>query len=454
MGKSYPLTPKKVKKVETKYRRIVTEIPVPETIPVLEKLRKFEPRSMSGQPLVLWDRAEGINVYDKYGNMWLDFSSGVLVANSGHSNKFILEEIKKVLEKPLLHNYCFPSEIRAELVEKIASLSPEPLKKVFLLTTGSETIECAIKLSRTWGKPKNKKIIISFEGAFHGRTLGAQMVGGIPSLKEWIPNLDPDIYQVPYPGDPRCKDKSFSLFEKKIEEFGINPKNVCAVITETYQGGNASFMPKEYVKKLRKWCDENEVLLIFDEIQAGFGRTGKLWGFQHYEVLPDIFCLGKGISSSLPISAVVGRKEIMDLYEPGTMTSTHTGNPVCCAAALGNIKFIEENRLYENAEKMEKVFEKRLNQLKEKYGVVGFVCGKGLVWGLHIVKEGTEEPDSELAFEIVGRCVEKGLLFFAPVGYGGATIKICPPLIINEEAIEEGCDVIDEAIKEVLEEWR
>ena len=239
-----------------------------------------------------------------------------------------------------------------------------------------------------------------------------------------------------------------------ILEFGINPKNVCAVITETYQGGNASFMPKEYVKKLRKWCDENEVLLIFDEIQAGFGRTGKLWGFQHYEVLPDIFCLGKGISSSLPISAVVGRKEIMDLYEPGTMTSTHTGNPVCCAAALGNIKFIEENRLYENAEKMGKVFEKRLNQLKEKYGVVGFVCGKGLVWGLHIVKEGTEEPDSELAFEIVGRCVEKGLLFFAPVGYGGATIKICPPLIINEEAIEEGCDVIDEAIKEVLEEWR
>ena len=449
MGKSYPLKPKKVKEIETKYRRIKTEIPVPESIPILEKLRKYEPVSMTGQPLVVWDRAEGVNVYDKYGNKYLDFSSGVLVANAGHSNPYVLEEIKKQIEKPLLHNYCFPSEIRAELVEKIASLSPEPLKKVFLLTTGAETIECAIKLARTWGKKLNKKVIISFEGAFHGRTLGAQMVGGIPSLKEWIVNPDPDIIQVPFPGDPRVKDKSFSLFEKTLEEKGIKPESVCAVISETYQGANAGFMPVEYAKSLRRWCDENGALLIFDEVQAGFGRTGKWWGFQHYGIIPDLFCLGKGISSSLPISAVVGRSEIMDQYQPGSMTSTHTGNPVCCAAALGSIKYIEENNLVEHAEKMGKVFEEELNKIKEKHPEVGFICGKGLVWAIHIVKRGTEEPDGELAFEIVGKCVEKGLLFFAPVGAGGATIKVCPPLIINEEAIREGCSVIDEAISEV-----
>ncbi|MFN4227142.1 MAG: aspartate aminotransferase family protein [Candidatus Ratteibacteria bacterium] len=448
MGKTFSLIPKQVKKIETKYRRIVTNIPVPESIPILEKLRKYEPISMTGQPPIIWDKAIGVNVYDKYGNMFLDFSSGVLVANAGHGNELVIEEIKKQIEKPLLHNYCFPSEIRAELVEKIASLSPEPLKKVFLLTTGAEAVECAIKLARTYGKSRNKKVIISFEGAFHGRTLGAQMIGGIPSLKEWIINPDPDIIQVPFPGDPRTKDKSFDLFLKTLKEKKIKEENVCAVISETYQGGNASLMPVEYAKQLREWCDKNGVLLIFDEIQAGFGRTGTFWGFQHYGIIPDLFVLGKGISSSLPISAVVGKKEIMDQYEPGTMTSTHTGNPLCCAAALGSINYIEKYRLWENAKKMGEIFEEKLSDLK-KYNCVGFVCGKGLVWGLHIVKNGTE-PDPDTAFKIVEKSFEKGLLFFAPVGYKGATIKVNPPLIINEKAIIEGCDVIKEAIEEVL----
>ncbi|MCM8807575.1 MAG: aspartate aminotransferase family protein, partial [Candidatus Omnitrophica bacterium] len=421
----------------------------PESLPILEKLRRYEPISMTGQPPIIWDRAVGINVYDKYGNMWLDFSSGVLVANAGHGNEYVINEIKKIIEKPLLHNYCFPSEIRAELVEKIASLSPEPLKKVFLLTTGAETIECAIKLARTYGKKRNRKIIITFEGAFHGRTLGAQSVGGIPELKEWIVNPDPDIIVMPFPGDPRCKDRSFDLFLKILAERKIEGKDVCAVISETYQGGNASFMPVEYAKSLREWCDKNGVILIFDEVQAGFGRTGTFWGFQHYGIIPDLFCLGKGISSSLPISAVVGREDIMNQYQPGTMTSTHTGNPVCCASALGSIKYIEENRLWENAERMGRVFERELNKLK-KYELVGFVCGKGLVWGLHIVKPKTEQPDSDKAFEIVKKCYEKGLLLFAPVGYKGATIKINPPLIINEEAIVEGCSVIEESIKELI----
>lgn len=449
MGKAYPLIPKKVKRIETKYRRIITDIPVPESIPILEKLRKYEPISMTGQPPIVWDKAVGINVYDKYGNMWLDFSSGVLVANAGHGNEYVLNEIKKMIEKPLLHNYCFPSEIRAQLVEKIANLSPEPLKKVFLLTTGAEGIECAIKLARTYGKKKNKKVIVSFEGAFHGRTLGAQMIGGIPDLKDWIINPDPDIIQVPFPGDPRCKDKSFDLFFKTLKEKGIKENDVCAVISETYQGGNASFMPVEYAKSLRDWCNKNDIILIFDEIQAGFGRTGTFWGFQHYGIIPDIFVLGKGISSSLPISAVVGREDIMNQYQPGTMTSTHTGNPVCCASALGSIKYIEENKLWENALKMGEIFERELNKLK-KYEILRFVCGKGLVWGLHITKKNSDQPDPDTAFEIVGRCFEKGLLFFAPVGYKTSTIKVNPPLIINEEAIIEGCSVIEEAIKEII----
>jgi 4-aminobutyrate aminotransferase / (S)-3-amino-2-methylpropionate transaminase / 5-aminovalerate transaminase len=449
MGKSYPMVPRKVPHVKTKYRTIQTEIPVPESIPVLEKLRRYEPLSMSGQPLVVWDRAEGINVYDKYGNRWLDFSAGVLVVGAGHSAPAVLAGIREQIEKPLLHNYCFPSAIRAQLAEKIASISPEPLKKVFLLTTGAEAVECAMKLARTYGKEKGKNVLISFEGAFHGRTLGAQMLGGLPGLKKWIVHPDPDIYQVPFPGEPRCKDRSFAAFERKLKELGVNPNDVCGVISETYQGVNAALMPVDYAQALRRWCDRYDAALIFDEVQAAFGRTGKMFGFLHYGILPDIYCLGKGISSSLPLSAVVGRKEYMDLYEPGAMTSTHTGNPLSCAAALGSIATIEKNNLVENAARMEKVFEEELTEMEKRFDCIRFLRGKGMVWGVQFGKKGTEEPDPDTAHKIVGRCLEKGLLLFAPVGLGGGTIKLNPPLIINEEAVREGCSVLAEAIEEV-----
>ncbi len=450
MAKTFPLLPKNVSRVETRYRRIVTPIPVPESLPILEKLRCYEPRSMSGQPPIIWDHACGVNVFDKYGNMWLDFSSGVLVTNAGHGHPRVVARIKEQIEKPLLHHYCFPAEPRAELVEKLSCLSPEPLKKVFLLTTGAETIECALKLCRSWGKTLGKTVFVTFEGAFHGRTLGAQMAGGIPSLKEWIAHHDPEIIQVPFPGDPWCQDRSFAVLEKSLQEKNIKPEKVCGVLSETYQGATAAFMPAEYARALRQWCDRYQALLVFDEVQAGFGRTGKLFGFQHYDILPDIFCLGKGISSSLPLSAVIGRPEIMDLYPPGTMTSTHSGSPICCAASLGSIEAIEKERLVENAAAMGVVLGKRLSTLNQKFPTRTIISGRGLVWALIFVKPENRQPDGETAYQVVLRCMEKGLLFFAPVGPGGATIKICPPLCISEEAINEGCDVLSEVLTEVL----
>ncbi|MBI3991380.1 MAG: aspartate aminotransferase family protein, partial [Candidatus Omnitrophica bacterium] len=348
MGKAFDLKPREVPKIRTKFRRIVTKIPVPESLPVLETLRKHEPISMTGQPPVVWHRANGFHVEDKWGNRWIDFSSGVLVTNAGHCCPDIQKAIIKQVESGLLHNYCFPSAQRAELAKKLVDIAPKELNKVFILTTGSEATENAIKLARTYGRKTagNKKIgIVSFNGAFHGRTLGAQMIGGIPALKEWIVNLDPDIHQVPFPGDFRIEDKSFGLFEKTLAEKSVSPDRIAGVITETYQGGGASFAPKEYIRQLACWCKVNNVILIFDEVQAGFGRTGKLFGFEHYGVVPDMVCLGKGISSSLPISAVLGKAKIMDLYGPGEMTSTHTGNPLSCVAALANINFILKKNL-------------------------------------------------------------------------------------------------------------
>ncbi|MEW6358761.1 MAG: aspartate aminotransferase family protein [Planctomycetota bacterium] len=452
-GKSFSMKPKDVPKVDTPFRKIVTKIPAPESIPILEKLRTYEPVSMSGQPLVVWDRAEGVQVYDKWGNMWLDWSSGVLVTNCGHSRAEVREAIINQVDHGLLHSYCFPNEPRALLAEKLVSISPDPLAKAFILTTGAETTENAIKLARTYGVTtggKKKIGIVTFEHAFHGRTLGAQLAGGIPALKEWIVNLDPAFYQVPFPDGFRCEDTSFDLFEKSLADQGVDPDSIAGVMTETYQGGGASFAPPKYIQALAKWCRKHGALLIMDEVQAGFGRTGKMFGFEHYGIVPDLVCFGKGISSSLPVSAVIGRADVMNQYGPGEMTSTHTGNPVCAAAALANIKLIEKEGLVENARKAGEVLLRELGKIKEKHSdIIGACHGLGLVAGLHMVKPGGKTPDGDLAFRVVERSVEKGLLFFSPVGFGGGTVKIAPPLTITEEAVLDGICALTEAIEEV-----
>ncbi len=456
MGKEFPLTPKKVAKVDTKYRRIVTDIPAPESVPLLEKLRTNEARSMRGQPPVIWDRAKGVNVFDPYGNMWLDFSSGVLITNAGHGHPDIVKAVVDTAGRSLLATYCFANRERAGLAEKLVQIAPEPLKKVFILSTGAEATECCAKLAMTWGQKqsKSKNVIVSFEDGFHGRTLGAQLMGGSAALKAWIPEAivkSGCFVNVPYPDGFRQTDVSFAVFEKALKSAGVAPDNVAAVITETYPGGSCKFLPVQYAKDLRAWCDKHKALLIFDEVQAGFGRCGKWFGYLHYGVTADLIACGKGISSSLPISAVLGRPELMDQYEPGSMTSTHSGSPICSAAALASLKVIEKEGLVDNAAKVGAVLLSGMEKLKDKYSdVVGMAAGKGLVASLQIIKPGTTEPDGDLAFDIVSDCVEQGLLFFAPVGRGGGSVKIAPPLCITEDAVRDGLGVLDRAIAKAL----
>jgi len=473
-GKVYGLEPRDVPRVNTRFRRIVTKIPVPESTPILRTLQECEPVSMQGQPPVVWERAEGFQVYDRWGNMWLDWSSGVLVTNAGHGRKEIVEAIAGQARHGLLHSYCFPNEPRARLAKRLSDLAnaaiarirregnrpdpsdpsdrSDPSYRVFLLTTGAETTENAIKLARTYGRKvggPRKIAIVSFEKAFHGRTLGAQQIGGIPALKDWIGNLDPDFVQAPFPDGFRTTDTSFELFLRTLKDKGFGPERVAGVIMETYQGGGADFAPREYMQALAAWCREHDILLILDEVQAAFGRTGTYWGFEHYGVAPDIICCGKGITSCLPLACVIGRDDVMGLYGPGEMTSTHSGNPVCCAAALANLDLIERDGLVENARAMGDLLHMELNRLKDRFPKhIGAVHGKGLVAGVMLVKPGTQDPDGELAFETVRRSVEKGLLFFSPVGFGGATVKVSPPLCITAEAVREGAQVLGEAIAE------
>jgi len=455
MGEEFSTTPRAVARVETKHRRIVTPLPHPDSLATLEKLRQFEPQSMRGQPSLVWDRAEDIFVYDKYGNKWLDWSSGVLVTNCGHGAPEVREAIIEHVNSGLLHNYVFPSEERAQLAEYLVGLAPKGLDKVFLLTTGSEATECAIKLARARGirKGGTKKIgIVGAERGFHGRTLGAQQAGGISGQKSWIINEDPAIVQVPFPDGYWTEDTSFELFLATLAKKRLLPENVAGVMFETYQGVGPDFAPVDYIEQLAKWCKANDVLLIFDEVQAGFGRTGKLWAFEHYGVAPDLICCGKGISSSLPLSAVIGRAEIMDQFPPGSMTSTHTGNPVCCAAALANLKKIVRENLPANAARLGDMLEAGLRRIQQRHGnVIGHYSCRGLVAGLQMTKPGKKEANHDLAHAVIERAFLKGLLLFAPVGAWGQTVKIAPPLTITAEALQEGLAVLAEAVHEAVQ---
>jgi len=450
MGKTFDFTPVALAEpISTPNRKIQTPIPHPDDREVVETLRRYEPRSMGGQPLVLWDRAEGVHVFDRHGNQWLDFSSGVLVTNAGHGLPGATEALVEVAQRPLHHSYCFPNAERAALVKYLVeTCAPEYLDKVFLLTTGSEAIECALKIARAHAHKTggaDKDYLVTFTEAFHGRTMGSQMAGGISGLKDWIVNPDPCMVNVPTPDGFRGQELDFDAFLRTLEERGVRPDQVAAVCLETYQGGTAILLPEGYMKKLREFCDAHNALLIFDEVQAGFGRCGKMWGFEHYGVKADMIVCGKGISSGLPLSAVLGHSEWMDTFPPGSMTSTHTGNPICCAAALSNIKTVVEGGLIENAARLEAVLKERMTLLEKKFpNRVGKASAIGLVAAVQMVPEhGSLTPDHDSAFAICKRCVEHGLLLFGPVGLGGGTVKLCPPLCITEDQLREGLDVLE-----------
>lgn len=456
MGKEFDTTPRNVPAVSTRHRRIQTAIPHPDSLTTLDLLRRLEPVSMRGMPPIVWHHAEDVSVFDNYGNQWLDWSSGVLVTNSGHSAPEVCDAIRRQVDKKLLHNYVFPSTERAELVELIHSVSPPGLDKTFLLSTGSEATECAIKLSRAHGIKvggQEKIGIIGFDRGYHGRTMGSQQAGGMSGQKNWIVNIDPAFIIAPFPDGYWEANSGFDAFLASIDNAGMKPSQIAGVIMESYQGVGPDFAPVEYIEKLRSWCDEHQIVLTFDEVQAGFGRTGKFWAFEHYGVTPDLICCGKGISSGLPLSAVIGRAEIMDQFPPGSMTSTHTGNPICCAAASANIRKILDDNLPGNAANLGPVLLAGLQKIQSAHpDVIGRVTAVGLVGGLQVIKSGTKTPDHDLAHRIIELCFQRGLLLFAPVGAWGQTVKISPPLTITQEAIEEGLMVLSQSTSDAIAE--
>ena len=447
--------PVEVPKVDTENRFINTAIPSPGTDKTLKLLEKFESRSMQGQIPIIWNRAENFNVFDKAGNKWIDFTSTIFVSNVGHGNQHVMSSVRKVFEKPLLHTYAYINEERALYHKKLIEFAGAPFEKAFLLSAGTESTEAALKLMRMNGQKvgKRKLGIICIEGNWHGRTLGAQMMGGNASQKEWIGYHDPNIHHIPFPYPWEIENGSgLEFLEKgllKLQNSGIDLENdICGFMLETFQGWGAVFYPKDFVQSIEKICKKNQILLTFDEMQSGFARTGKKFGYQHYDVEPDLLCCGKGIASGFSLSAVIGKKEIMDLPEVGNMSSTHSANPMVCNAGLATIEEIDRLGLIEETERKGEILFSKLNQLKNIYpDRISWIQGKGLIAAILFKNSEDNEPDTFTPSLICEKAMQKGLFL---VHTGRESIKIGPPLTITENALIEGLDVLSESIKEVF----
>lgn len=448
-------TPKTVPLVNTKYRKIVTQIPVPESLSIMEDLDKYESRSMHGQYPIVWQKAKGCQVYDYWGNIWLDFTSTIFVTNSGHGNPAISKAIKEVADKPLLHAYNYYTKERADYIKYLIENTPANFEKAFLLSAGTEATECALKLMRVYGQKINKRHlgVICWEGAWHGRTLGAQMMGYNAQQKDWIGYQDPNIYHLPYPYPWREKamkdpEKYFNdSIDFLIERYNLNPEtDLCGMMIESAQGWAATFYPKEYIKAAEKFAKKYNLLMTFDEMQTGFGRTGKLFGYMHYDVEPDLICCGKGAGSSLPLSFVLGSAEIMDLPDVGSMSSTHSASPLVCSAGLANFKTILEDGLIENSRVLGELLINELNKLKDRFpNHISNICGNGLYAAIHF-----KDPEGNYLLDLCKEICEKLLCRGLLVVYAVKSIKVAPALTITEEALIEGLAVMKETISECI----
>jgi len=406
---------------------------------ILENLYHLEAPAFHHQLPLVWKRASGVHVYDEHGNAWLDWTSGVLTANAGHSREEVKAAIINQVNADLLHAYVFPTEIKLEFLRLMHRVSGK--EKGLIFTTGSEAIEAAIKLALLRDQKRN--VILSFEGGFHGRTMGSQLAGGIERQKTWINVNGTNFLNLPYPGE--YDSESSGAYMTRVRELLASVKGrVAGLVFESFQGSTLDVGEPSKVAALAEYCKAHDILVIADEIQSGFGRTGKMFGYELYDLKPDIICLGKALTGSLPLSCLMTDASIASLPEPGLMSSTHTGNPICLAAAIANIHLYDDGSILSGVKSLAPVFAGELRQFKQQFkDVIGYVRNVGLVGGLKITRSG-------LASTIVNRCLANGLLVFSPLGKEKDLIKISPPLVTTEDQLKEGFRLLTTSIREAL----
>ena len=432
---------------------IKTALPGPKAKSIVDRDRQVTaPAYGRVYPLVV-KRASGMTVEDVDGNLFLDFMAGIAVASTGHSHPRVVQAIEDQARK-FLHicgsDYYY--EPMVALAEKLGRLAPgSGAKKVFFTNSGTETIEAAIKLARYHTKRQH---IIAFHGAFHGRTLGSlSLTASRASHRAHFGPLIPGVHHVPYPfyrrspgnQTPESGARESIQAIETLFRHEVPPDEVAAVFVEPIQGeGGYIVPPAEYLPMLQDLCRKHGILLVVDEIQSGFGRTGKMFASEHWGLEPDIVCAAKGIASGMPLGAMIARAEI-STWPPSSHGSTFGGNPVACAAALATLELLREG-LVENAAKMGALLKERLTALRSRHKTMADVRGLGLMVGVEFCRpDDGHAPDRQLRERVMQKCFEKGLLL---LGCGESTLRFCPPLIVSAEEVETAVRLFDEAIPE------
>ena len=398
----------------------------------------------------------GVYLTDYSGRKYLDFTSGVGVANIGYNHPAVMKAATAQIKDMIHHGTIFRTESVVRLAEKLAEITPQSIRKFFFSNSGAEAVEGALKLARYASK---KQDIIAFRGGFHGRTFGAMSITTSKAKYStaYGPKLPgvhiapfPYLYRHPFAKTPEecsayCLDDVMNILKHETSAEGV-----AAMIVEPVQGeGGYVVPPKEFLRGLREICDKHGILLIFDEVQSGMGRTCKWWASQHFNVEPDIMTIAKGIASGFPLSAVGGRDDIMSGWEANMHGTTFGGNPVSCAAALATIGTIEKDGLLEKGQKGASHIMDRLAEMKANYPIIGDVRGLGLMIGVEFIKK--EAPEKKLINKegrdaILKDCLDNGLVLLA-CGTNGNIIRIVPPLTVTVAQVDKGLDIFEAAIK-------
>jgi 4-aminobutyrate aminotransferase / (S)-3-amino-2-methylpropionate transaminase / 5-aminovalerate transaminase len=401
--------------------------------------------------------AHGATIIDANGNELIDFAGGIGVTNAGHCPPPVVKAIQQQTEK-LIHA-CFnisTYEPYLELSEKLVALFPHGENtKVMLTNTGAESVENAIKIARQATK---RPAVLCYSEAFHGRSMMAMTLTSKINYKMDCGPFAPEVYRLPFPnfyhdGNGLSED---DFAEKELQKLYdsthtlVDPNSVAALIIELVQGeGGFNIAPKAYIKGLRAFCDEFGIMLIFDEVQSGFGRTGKWGAYEHYGVAPDISTWAKSMGSGMPIGAVIGKQEVMDAAAVGTIGGTYLGNPVCCAAAIATIKYMEEINLNQKAVEVAKIVSDRFLKLKEKCAAIGDVRGLGAMQAIEFVENGDPNlPDADTANALAKACLKRGLILMT-AGTNKNVVRVLSPLVISHDQLNRGLDIIEEELLKI-----
>lgn len=412
------------------------------------------PRGLANAMPVYVDRAENAELWDVEGNRFIDFAGGIAVLNTGHRHPKIIEAVKAQLDR-FTHTCAMvtPYESFVTLAERLNALVPGSTpKKTAFFTTGAEAVENAVKIARAHtGRPG----VIAFSGAFHGRTLLAMaLTGKVVPYKVGFGPFPAEVYHAPFPNAYRGVSVQDSL--KALEQLfksDVDATRVAAIIVEPVQGeGGFNIAPTEFLQALRKICDDNGILLIIDEIQTGFARTGKMFAIEHSGVEPDLMTMAKSLAGGFPLSAVTGKAEIMDAPIPGGIGGTYAGSPLATTAALAVLDVIEEEKLIQRSNDLGERIAGRFRTMAQRntLSVIGDVRNLGGMIAMELVKDrGTKEPAAELTKALVAKAAEKGLVLLSCGTYGNV-IRILVPLTASDALVDEGLDIIERSLEELV----